>query len=326
MQRRDFIVGLGGAAAVWPLATRAQQRKVPVIGYLNVASPEGIGSYLAAMRKGLSDTGYVEGANLAIEYRWANDDYNRLPELAADLVRRQVGVIVAEPISPALAAKAATTTIPIVFFAGGDAVEAGLVTSLNRPGGNVTGINSMNTELGPKRLGLLHDLLPKAMRFGLLVHPNVPNIDLAISRMQAAAAVIGRPIEILSSRTPREIDTAFASLVQKRVDALVLTPHLMFSNRRVQLSTLAVRYAVPAIFTERMFTEVGGLMSYSASDVELHRQFGVYVGRILKGEKPSELPVMQPTKFEFIINLQTARTLGIEVPPQLLAITDEVID
>jgi putative tryptophan/tyrosine transport system substrate-binding protein len=326
MRRRDFIAGLGGAVA-WPLAARAQQTATPVIGYLTSGSPESAENYLPGFRKGLSEGGYLEGRDVIIEYRWANsDDFSRLPELAADLVRRRVAVIAAAEQTSALAAKAATTNIPVVFYTGGDAVEAGLVASLNQPGGNVTGINSMVVELGTKRLGLLHELLPRALRFGFLVNPGVPNLEGPISRMKAAAAYIGHSIEVLGASTDREIDAAFASVVQKGIDALVVSPTPLFWGRRVQITALTLRHSVPTIFPDRMFAEVGGLMSYSPYVTDLYRQVGIYVGRILKGEKPSELPVVQPSKFEFVVNLQTAHILGIEVPPTLLLQADEVIN
>jgi len=325
MKRREFIAGLGSAAA-WPLAARAQQPSAAVIGYLTSGSFGGAETALTGLRKGVSESGYVEGTNLTIEYRWANSDFGRLPELANDLVRRRVTVIVAAEQTSALAAKTATTSIPVVFWTGGDAVEAGLVSSLSRPGGNVTGINSMNVELGPKRLGLLHELLPKALRFGLLVNPNVPNLEGPISRINSAAAALGCSVEIVNSSTNHEINAAFASLAQKGIDAIVISPTTLFDNRLVQISTLAARSIIPTIAFNRTFTDVGGLMSYSPNGFETWRQVGVYVGRILRGERSSELSVMQPNKFEFVINLQTARTLGIEVPPTLLAQADVVIE
>jgi putative tryptophan/tyrosine transport system substrate-binding protein len=326
MKRRDFITLLGGAAAVaWPLASLAQQPAMPVVGYLDSGSPEGRASLVAAFRKGLSETGFVEGRNVAIEYRWAHDDFARLPELAADLVRRQVAVIAAVNSLPApLAAKAATATIPIVFGMGGDPVQSGLVVSLNRPGGNITGLTSMSSELGAKRLGLLHALLPGAARFAVLVDPPRPRAEVVI---KDAASTIGRQIEFLYASTSGEIDAAFASLVQKRADALLTTPSAVFGVQRVQLTTLAARYAVPVMYHDRIYTEAGGLMSYGSSFADEYRQIGVYVGRILKGEKkPADLPVLQPTRFEFIINLKTARALGLDIPPNLLAISDEVIE
>jgi putative ABC transport system substrate-binding protein len=317
---------LGSAGAAWPLAVHAQQPGVPVIGYLSLGAPEGSDISLAAFRKGLSEMGHVEGRNVTIEYRWGQNDFSRLPELAADLVRRRVAVIAAPQAAPALAAKAATTTIPIIFEAGGDAVEIGPVASLSRPGGNVTGINLMLTELGAKRVELLHDLLPKATRFGFLTNSNIPNIQQAIGSAQAAATAVGASLRVVTAATNREIDGAFASLAQERIDGLVVTPSVLFNNRRLQLTTLAVRHVFPTVFPDRAFAEVGGLMSYAPNATELLRELGIYVGRVLKGEKPSELPVIQPTRFELVINLQTARTLGIEVPPLLLARADEVLE
>ena len=325
IRRREFITLLGGAAAAWPLAAQAQQPAMPVIGYLSPGSPQGDIS-LPAFRKGLSEMGYVDGRNVTVEYRWAQNDFSRLPELAADLVRRRVAVIAALTVAAALAAKAATTSIPVVFDAGGDAVETGLVVSLSRPGGNVTGINSMTTELGAKRVELLHDLLPKATKFGFLINTNIPNIQQAISRAEAAATAVGCSLRVVAATTIREIDAIFASLAQERIDGLVVAPGVLFSNRRVQLTTLAVRYAFPTVFAERAFAEIGGLMSYSPNTIELYREFGIYVGRVLKGEMPSELPVTQATKFELVINLQAARTIGIDVPASLLARADEVIE
>jgi putative ABC transport system substrate-binding protein len=324
--RREFLTLLGGAAVTWPLAARAQQAATPVVGYLNSGAPEAGAAFLAAFRKGLSETGYVEGRNVMIEFRWAHNEYYRLPELAGDLVRHRVAVIVTPQSTPAaLAAKAATATIPIVFSAA-DPVQSGLVPSLNRPGGNITGIHTMNVELMAKRLGLLHELLPGAVRFAVLVNPNNPFTASIVRDLQAAAVTIGRQIEVFAAGTNREIDAAFASLVQKRADALLVAPEALFDTRRVQLVSAAMRYAVPAIYPFREVTEAGGLMSYGASQTDIFRQVGIYAGRILKGEKPADLPVMQPTKFEFIINLQTARLLGITVPPTLLATADEVIE
>jgi putative ABC transport system substrate-binding protein len=326
--RRDFIALVGGSAATWPLAARAQQPALPVIGFLHSGSPEPIASRVAGFRKGLGEGGYIEGQTVAIEYRWAQDQYDRLPDLAADLVRRQVAVIATPGSVPAaLAAKAATSTIPIVFEVGGDPVQLGLVASLSRPVGNVTGVTSMNVELGAKRLGLLHELLPGAARFAVLVNPNSPDVtELTIKDAQAAAAAIGREIEVLNAATNREIDAAFASLVAKRVDALLVGTEPLFNNRRVQLVTLATLHRVLAIYYAREYAEIGGLMSYGTNLADAYRQAGTYVGRILKGEKPAELPVARVVKFEFVINLQTARTLGIDIPPTLLARADEVIE
>jgi ABC-type uncharacterized transport system substrate-binding protein len=326
MQRREFLTLLGGAAAAWPLAARAQQRAVPVIGYFNSGSPELTASTLAAFRSGLAETGFVEGPNVAFEYRWAHNDPGRLPELAADLVRHRVTVIAALNGSSALAAKAATTTIPIVFFAASDAVEIGLVTNLSRPSGNLTGINAMGVELEAKRLGLLHELLPRARRFGVLADPNVPGFERIVASVQAAAKSIGRPLEVFTASTNLEIDATFARIAEKQIDGLLVATAGLFSSRHVQISTLAARYAIPAISSSRSYVEVGVLMGYAPNGTDQYRQVGIYTGRVLKGEKPADLPVMQPTKFEFVINLQTARTLGIEVPPTLLAIADEVIE
>jgi ABC-type uncharacterized transport system substrate-binding protein len=327
VKRRTFITLLGATTAVaWPLAARAQQPAMPVIGLLYGGSPEPSAHLLAAFRKGLSETGYVEGQNVAIEFRWARHEIDRLPELAADLVQRRVAVIVAPGSTPAaLAAKAATTTIPIVFSAGVDPVQAGLVTSFNQPGGNVTGISSMNMELVSKRLGLLHELAPNAQRLAALLI-NSPAYQPLLHEVQAGAASIGRPIEIFLASTSREIDAAFAGMVQKRIEALVLTPGALFNNNRVQLATLTARHALPAIFSSREFAEAGGLMSYGPSITDEFRQTGIYCGRVLKGAKPADLPIMRATKFEFIINLQTARALDLAVPSTLLARADEVIE
>jgi putative ABC transport system substrate-binding protein len=322
--RREFIAALGSAAAAWPVA--AQQPSMPVIGFLESGSPETLANSVTEFRKGLSESGYVEGRNVLIEYRWANNELNRLPELAADLVRQRVTVISASPTSAALAAKAATTVIPIVFYTGTDPVRTGFVASLNRPGGNLTGLYALNTDLVPKRLGLLHELLPRATRFGILIDPNGATFEASIRAAQTAAGNIGATLEVLSAGTNREIDAAFASLIEKRVDAIIVIPTSLFLNRRVQLANLAARHAVPAIFGNREIAEAGGLMSYATSLPGQFHQVGSYVGRILKGEKPADLPVMQPTKFDFVINLQTARLLGLTVPPTLLAIADAVIE
>jgi putative ABC transport system substrate-binding protein len=329
MQRRDFITLLGGAAAALPLAARAQQRPaVPVIGFLHPDSPESRAHHVAAFRKGLSEAGFVEDRNVAIEYRWARGESDRLPELAADLVRRRVAVIAATggDQSPR-AAKAATATIPIVFGVSADPVALGLVASLNRPGGNVTGLIAINSELESKRLGILHDMLPGATRFAVLTGDVSATVTASsIAEVRAAAPTIGGQIEALTAGTKGDIDAAFASLVQKRADALLVFPNVLFFNRRVQLVTLAAHHRVPAIYSQREFAEAGGLMSYGTNLADRDRQVGIYAGRILKGEKPADLPVMQLTKFEFIINLQTAKTLGIAIPPGVLAIADEVIE
>jgi len=325
MRRREFITLLGGAAA-WPLAARAQQPVMPVIGYLDAGAPETSARLAAAFRKGLAEAGYAEGRNVAIEYRWARNEYDRLPEMAADLVRRQVIVIAAMGGTPtALAAKAATTTIPIVFGFGGDPVQTGLVAILNRPGGNITGVVTMNVEVAAKRLGLLHELVPGATRFAVLVNASNSAAASLTRDALAAAAPAGWQIEFLAVSTNRDLSAAFASFA-KRVDAVMVAPELLFVSRRVQLLTLAARHAVPIIYPSREFAEAGGLMSYGSSFTDMHRQVGIYAGRILKGEKPADLPVMQPTTFEFVINLQTAQALDIDVPPTLLARADEVIE
>jgi putative ABC transport system substrate-binding protein len=326
VKRREFIMLFGGAAAAWPLAARAQQSAMPVIGFLAISSPADRTRLVTAFRQGVRETGYVEGQNVAIEYRWAQDQADRLPDLAADLVRRQVTVIAAHDTPSSIVAKAATTTIPIVFVSGGDPVKLGLVVSLNRPGGNVTGVTFVIAELGAKQLGLLHELQPGAVRVGVLVDPNFPLIESFVSDVQAAASSVRKQIEVLEAPTGRDIDTAFASLAQKPIDALLAGPSPLFNNRRVQLVTLATYHRVPAIYPWREAAEVGGLMSYGTSLSDAYRQAGVYTGRILKGEKPADLPVMQSIKFEFVINLNTAKAFGLSFPPGLLAIADEVIE
>jgi len=327
MRRRQFIRLLGGAAAAWPLAARAQQPAMPMVGFLGVDSPDPISNRVAAFRKGLSDVGYVEGRNVTIEFRWAHNDSARLPELAAELVNRPVSVI-ATPgsVLAALAAKAATRTIPIVFQVAVDAVEVGLVASFSRPGGNVTGVSSMNQEIAAKQLELICELLPGAMRFAALVNPANPTAEAQSKNMQASALALGRQIEVVTAGTNRDIDAAFATLAQRRVEGAVVTGDPLFASRRIQLIALAMRHAVPTIYPWRETAEVGGLMSYGSDVADLFRQAGVYTGRVLKGEKPADLPVARATKFELIINLQTARVLGLEVPPTLLARADEVID
>ncbi len=328
MKRRDFIALLGGAAMAWPLAARAQQATMPVIGFLHSASAAAFAAHLAAFRKGLSEAGYVEDQNVAIEYRWAEGQNDRLPALAAELVRRRVAVIITPGSRPASqAAKAATTTIPIVFSFGTDPVQTGVVASLNRPGGNVTGFSEMAAELAPKRLGIMHELMPGAIRFVLLVEPNVPPPPALITDLHAAASAIGRQAEVLyASGTIRDIDTAIENVGQKRIDAILVNPSARFYDLRAQLATLAGRRAIPAIYWDRAFPDVGGLMSYGSSVEDLFRQVGVYAGRILKGENPGDLPVQQPTKFDLVINLKAARALGLEIPPTLLARADEVIE
>jgi ABC-type uncharacterized transport system substrate-binding protein len=323
MRRREFISLLAGAAVAWPIAARAQQSALPVIGFLYFGWPDA--RVVASFHKGLNETGYFEGRNLTIEFRSAQNDTARLPDLAADLVRRQVAAIAAPSGTAALAVMAATTTIPVVFNTAGDPVQMGLVASLNRPGGNVTGVANMHMEITAKRLGILRELLPNSARFAVLVNPSSQNAESEITEAQQAGSAIGRQIDIVTAGTDREIDMAFASLMQKRVDALVVGPHSFFRNRRAQLLTLVARHAVPAVFSYRDDAEAGGLMSYGSTFDEYH-QVGIYVGRILKGERPSNLPVMQASKFEFIINLQTAKALGIDIPSTLLALADEVIE
>jgi len=326
VRRRQFITLLGGAAA-WPLVARAQQPAMPVIGYLYTGSPDPSAHLTSAFRKGLSEAGYTEGRDVTIEYRWAHNDNARLPELAADLVRRQVAVLVTPGSSPAaLVAKATTSTIPVIFSIGADPVEIGLVTSLNRPGGNITGFSSMNVELAPKRFGLLHELLPQAGRAFVLANSSNPVADVFIRDVRAAATAVGWQIEVLTANTVSEINTAFSSLAQKSAAAVLVTPGPLFNNRRIQLATLASRYTLPVMFSSREFAEAGGLMSYGPSIPEEFRQAGLYAARVLKGEKPADLPVGRATKFEFVINLQTANALGIETPPTLLARADEVIE
>ena len=326
MRRREFIRLLGGTAAAWPLAAHAQQSAMPVIGFLGSSAPVDRARYLTAFRQGLREPGYVEGQNVAIEYRWAQDQADRLPDLAADLVRRQVTVIAAHDTPSSIVAKAATTTIPIVFVSGGDPVKLGLVASLNRPGGNVTGVTFVVAELGAKQLGLLHELQPGAVRVGVLIDPNFALTQSFVSDVQAAALSIGKQIEVLEAPTVRDIDTAFARLAQKPIDALLVGPGPLLDNRRVQLATLAAYQRAPAIHPLRAFAEAGGLMSYGTSITDAYRQAAVYTGRILKGEKPADLPVMQPINFELVINLNTARAFGLTVPPSLLARADEVIE
>ena len=326
MRRREFISLLGGAAANWPLAARAQQPAMPVVGFLGAGSPGPFVPQTAVFRQGLAEAGYVEGHNVAIEYRWAEGQYDQLPALAAEFVRRQVAVIVAFPIPAAVAAKAATTAIPIVFNVAGDPVKLGLVGSLARPGGNATGVNSFLAELGAKLLGLLRELLPTATLVGLLVNPTNENIEGVTKDVVAAAATLGVQIDIVRASDSREIEAAFATLVRNKVNALLIGSDVFFSSRRVQLATLTARHAIPAMSNVREFAEVGGLMSYGTDLTEVFRQFGVYTGRILKGAKPADLPVVQSTKFQFVINLPTARALGLEVPPTLLARADEVIE
>jgi putative ABC transport system substrate-binding protein len=324
--RRKFLATLGGAAAAWPLAARAQQAAVPVVGFVNAGSSDA--PLAAAFRKGLNGAGYVEGQNVTVEYHWLEGQFDRLPALMADFVRRRVAVI-ATPAGnfAAEVAKRATTTIPIVFGVGGDPVKLGLVASLARPGGNLTGINFFNAELVAKRMALLHELVPKAVRIAVLVNPaNPASAESAVRDIPEAARALGLQIQVLNASTSREIEAAFATLVRDRADALFVAPDIFFVTRRVQLATLAAHHRIPAAYAGREVVEVGGLMSYATDRADMFRQVGAYSGQILKGAKPADLPVVQSTKFEFAINLQTARALGLDVPPMLLARADEVIE
>jgi putative ABC transport system substrate-binding protein len=325
MKRRDFITLLGGAAA-WPLAVRAQQPPVPVIGFLNGASPEGYAPYATAFRQGLREAGFVDGQNVAIEYRWAEGRYERLPAQVADLVRRQVSVIAATSTPASLVAKAATSTIPIVFTTAADPIEIGLVASLNQPGSNVTGVSFFNAELGSKQAGLLHELIPAAAHVGLLVNPKFPATDALTRDVTTAGSAIGFQIDIMQASDSREIEAAFGALVRNRADALLVGADTFLLARRLQITTLAARHVIPTVYPARDFAEAGGLMSYGTSQTEAYRQAGIYTGKILKGSKPAELPVIRSTKFELVINLPTARAIGLEIPATLLARADEVIE
>jgi ABC-type uncharacterized transport system substrate-binding protein len=323
MKRREFITLIGGAAATWPLAARAQQGAIPVIGFLHAGSPEPYAHLMTAFRQGLNDAGYVEHRNVAIEYRWAETHLDRLPGLAADLLRRRVAVVVATPMGAITAAKAATADIPIVFATGIDPVSAGFVASLNRPGGNLTGVYTFITDaLAAKRISLLRELVPPARRVAMLDTGRVRDLNNA----RAAATALGLEIDVFEAKTNREIDTAFTAIAQNRADALLVNPSPLYLSRRVQIVSLAMRDRLPAIYPLREFAEVGGLMTYGTSQRDEYRKMGVFAGRILKGAKPAELPVEQSTKFEFVINLQTARALGLDVPPSLSGGADEVIE
>jgi len=324
MRRREFITLLSGAVTAWPLAARAQQQRMPVIGYLDPLSAAERTEFVAAFRRGLTDDGYVEGQNVTIEYRWAEGRYDRLPELAADLVRRRVSVIATTATAAALAAKAATATIPIAFGVAGDPIKLGLVASLNRPGGNATGFNFFTIELVAKRMQLLRELVPAARRIALLTNPTDPLNESALHDVEAAA--IGQQVLVFEAATGREIDAAFEGLAREKAEALFVTGGALFAARRAQLAVLAARYAVPAIYSIRTNVDAGGLMSYGTNYADMCRQVGRYAAGLLKGAKPMDLPVLQATKFELVINLNTARALRLAVPPPLLAIADEVIE
>ena len=327
MRRREFISLIGGAAAVWPLAARAQQPAMPVIGFLSGTSSKGYAPYLAAFREGLREGGFVEGQNVTIEYRWADDHYERLPELAADLVTRRVALIAAAGGSPAaLAAKSATTTIPIVFQIGVDPVKAGLVSSLNQPGGNITGFANLALEVGPKRLELLHRLVPNATNIAVLVNPARSNVEAETKDMQSAANKLGLQLNVLYASTERDFDKVFATSVQLRAGGVVISGDPFFNTRSEELAAMAIHYMVPAIYQFHEFAAAGGLVSYGSSIKNTHREAGIYTARILKGEKPADLPVQEPSKVELIINLKTAKTLGLEIPPSILTSADEVIE
>lgn len=327
MKRREFITLLGGTAATWPLAARAQQRPMPVIGFLSSTSPQVYAPRLRVFAQGLKEEGYIEGQNVIIEYRWAGDQEDRLPVLAAELVHRQVTVIAAGGTPSSLAAKAATATIPIVFETASDPVTLGLVASLNRPGGNLTGVTNLNVEVGQKRLELLRELLPAATNIAVLVSPSAPALTEQFMRdLQAAAPALGMQLHVLQASTDRDLDTAFAALGQLRGDALVIGPYLFFKSRLKQLAALSLRHAVPAIFIYREFVEAGGLMSYGADETETYRLVGIYTGKILKGVNPGDLPVQRATKVELMINLKTARALGIVVPLALSGRADGLIE
>jgi putative tryptophan/tyrosine transport system substrate-binding protein len=325
MQRREFITLLGGAAVTWPLLARAQQQKMPVVGFLNGGSPDGYAPYVTGFLHGLNETGYVEGKNVTVDYQWARGQYDRLKEMATDLVSRKVAVIASNtPTAPV--AKAATAEVPIVFVNTGDPVVAGLVASFNRPGGNVTGVSLLGPELETKRLELLDQLIPGTTPIGVLVNPKNPAADIQLRKLQEAAGVIKRQIDVVRASTAPDIEMAFEIVAQNGVNGLLVVQDPFYNSRRDQIVALAARYRRPVVYPLREFAEIGGLVSYGHDLVDGYRQMGVYVGRILKGEKPADLPVMQPTKFEFVINLKTAKTLDLTIPPSLLTTANEVIE
>lgn len=325
MERRKFITLLGGAAAAWPFAARAQQPAKPVVGYLRSAPLADVAHFVTTFRQGLKEAGFVEGENVAIEFRSAEGHTDRLPALAAELIRQPVAVIVADN-NAALAAKAATTTVPIVFGSGGDPVANGLVASLNRPGGNVTGVSFLAGVLGAKRLELLRQIVPKATKIGVLVNPGTPTTEAERKDVQAAAQTIGQQLIVLDVSGDRDLETAFATFVRRGAGALLVGSGPFLTSNRDRVAALAARHALPAIYHQREIIPAGGLMSYGTSITDAYRQIGLYAGRILKGENPADLPVVQPTKFEFVLNLKTAKTLGLEVPDRVLALADEVIE
>jgi len=326
MKRREFITLVGGAAATWPFAVRAQQPAMPVIGFLNGASPDGYAPYVAAFRQGLKEAGYVDGQNATIEYRWAEGHYDRLPTLAADLIQRKVTVIAATTSPAARAAKMATSTVPIVFTTGDDPIKLGLVASLNRPGGNVTGVSNLIVELGSKQLGLLRELAPRTTAIAVLMNPNFPGTERQSRDVETAARVLGLQLIVLTASTEREMETAFATMAQKGGVALLVGVDPFFLERRDHVVALAARHAIPAIYPVREFAVAGGLMSYGSDFADSYRQAGIYAGRIVRGEKPADLPVQRSTKFEFVINFKTAKALGLAVPNSMQLLADEVIE